>query len=127
VAQAYLYLNSLLYAAIAVWNTVAPQRAASRLGYDLPSESARSEFLTVYGGMQIGLAFLFLILARDPANSRLGLLVSMGFYFPVLSYRVMTGFHHSPAFGLLRGAVVIEALLLLAASVLYLAAERPAH
>lgn len=103
-AQIYLYLNSALYLTLALWGTAAPQRTAMRLGYLTMSDRGRTEYLTTYGGLQVGLAILFFLLARsgDPA---LGLRIAIGIYAPILLYRIATGLMNLPAFGSTLGAV----------------------
>lgn len=113
-AQIYLYLNSALYLALGAWGTIAPQRTAVRLGYLTMSDRGRAEYLTTYGGLQIGLAILFLLLARS-GNPALGLRIAIGIYAPILLYRVVTGLMNLPAFGSTLGAAGLEALLLIAA------------
>ena len=113
-AQIYLYLNSALYLALAVWGTAAPQSTAMRLGYLTMSDRGRAEYLTTYGGLQVGLAILFFLLARS-GDPRLGLRIAIGIYAPILLYRIMTGLLNLPSFGSTLGAVGLEALLLIVA------------
>lgn len=113
-AQIYLYLNAGLYLALAVWGTAAPQRTATRLGYLAMSDRGRAEYLTTYGGLQVGLAILFLLLARS-GDVTLGLRIAIGLYAPLVLYRLATGLMNLPAFGSTLGAVAIEGLLLVAA------------
>ncbi len=118
-AQVYFYINALLYASIAIWATLNPEGAGASMGYGPFGPDGRSEFLTVYGGMVTGLALIFVILAWDTTNAKLGLLIAIAFYAPVLCYRIATGIGHYPMLGILRGAVILEAALLLSALVLY--------
>ena len=113
-ARIYLYLNSALYLALAVWGTTAPQRTAARLGYLSMSDRGRAEYLTTYGGLQVGLGILFLLLARS-GDPTLGLRIAIGIYAPILLYRIATGLLNLPAFGSALGAVMLEALLLIVA------------
>ena len=113
-AQIYLYLNSALYLALATWGTAAPQRTAMRLGYLTLSDRGRAEYLTTYGGLQVGLAILFFLLARS-GDPTLSLRIAIGIYAPILLYRIVTGFSNLPAFGSTLGAVGLEALLLIVA------------
>ncbi|OUJ70367.1 hypothetical protein [Hymenobacter crusticola] len=117
-AQGYLYLDSLLFFGIAVRSTWAPRSTATGLGFLTLSEQGRAEYLVVYGGFQLGLAILFL-LARDPAYFRLGLLISVGFYAPVLLYKIGANLLKWPVANSVWGTIVLEALLLVAALWLY--------
>lgn len=117
--QAYLYLNSMLYLFVAVRTTLAPQNTATRLGYLTLSDQGRAEYLVVYGGLQIALALIFFLLARDAAYYRLGLLISISFYAPILMYRVVIGLRQWPASKAFLGPVTLETVLLAAAVWLY--------
>lgn len=113
-AQIYLYLNSALYLALGIWGTLAPQRTAARLGYLAMSDRGRAEYLTTYGGLQVGLAILFFLLARS-GDPTLGPRIAIGIYAPILPYRIVAGSMNLPALGSTLGAVGVEALLLIGA------------
>lgn len=125
-ASAYLYLNSLLYLLFAVWCTVASRRTAESLGYLTLSNGGRSEYLVIYGGLQIGLAILFFLLARNVAYVRIGLSISIGLYAPIVLYRVITviGNWPVPVLTLVTGG--LEGCLLIGALWLYLSDASPA-
>lgn len=118
-AQVYLYLNSLLFFGIAVRSTWAPRSTATSLGFLTLSDRGRAEYLVVYGGFQLGLAILFFLLARNPAYFRLGLLISAGFYAPILLYRIGAGLLNGPISSSAWGTIALEALLVGAALWLY--------
>ena len=118
-AQTYLYLNSILYLLLTMRSTIASQSTSTRLGYLTMSKRGRSEYLVIYGGLQIGLAIMFFLLARNPLYFRLGLLISIGFYAPIVIYRVVTSLMNRLVSGSTLGTIALEALLLLAAWWLY--------
>ncbi len=120
-AQLLLYLNAALYFALAVWSTIAPHSTATRLGYLNLSDRSRAEYLRTYGGLQVGLAVLFLLIARGN-DMALGLRVTIGLYAPIVLYRIVTGLMNLPVFGPTLGAVGLEALLLLVAVWLFYSA-----
>ena len=117
--QIYLYFNSLLYLLMGLWSTFSSQSTAIRIGYLTMSKRGRSEYLVIYGGLQIGLAITFFLLGRDPVYSRLGLLISIGFYAPIVIFRVVTGLMNRPVSGSARGTIAFETLLLIVALWLY--------
>lgn len=57
----YLAVVGLLYAALGIWCAVDPGKTSEKVGFELKGDSGRSEFLTVYGGLEFGLALLFWI------------------------------------------------------------------
>ncbi len=79
-AAVYLYVNAALYLLFAVWCTFAPSSTAKNIGYSALSNGGHSEYLVIYGGLQLGLAMLFWLVARSPATLRLGVLVAIGLY-----------------------------------------------
>lgn len=87
------------------------------------SNRGRAEYLTTYGGLQVGLATLFFLLARS-GDPMLGLRIAIGIYFPILLYRITTGLMNLPAFASTLGATGLEALLLIVA--IWLLYSRPA-
>jgi hypothetical protein len=114
-AAAYLYLNAALYAVFAVWCTVSPASTARNIGYTSLSSGGRSEYLVIYGGLQLGLAALFWILARNPATLRLWIQISIGLYAPIVLYRIITVIRFWPVTPLTAGTGILELSLLVAA------------
>lgn len=114
-AQVYLYLNAALYFVLGVRGTLSPQSTSARLGYLTLSDGGRSEYLVVYGGLQIGLAIMFLMLAWSTGALPLGLRLSIGFYAPVVLYRVVAALRDWPVSGSALGTIGVEATLLIAA------------
>ena len=117
--QVYLYLNCALYALFAAWCTVAPASTATNLGYLSLSPGGRSEYLVIYGGIQVGLAILFGLLARQSDYWRLGMMISIGLYAPIVLYRAVTVARNWPVGGLTAGTGVLETVLLAAALVIF--------
>ena len=56
----YLTVVGLIYAALAVWCAVDPETTSQKVGFSLSGGSGQSEFLTVYGGLEFGMALMFL-------------------------------------------------------------------
>jgi hypothetical protein len=120
-AASYLYLNAVLYVVFAVWCTVAPASTARNIGYTSLSNGGHSEYLVIYGGLQLGLAVIFWLLARDASTWRLGLLISIGLYAPIVLYRVVTVVRFWPVAALTVGTGVLELSLLAAALAIFYA------
>jgi hypothetical protein len=60
-AKFFLTLVGLLYLGLAIWCSVSPQVTSTKVGLERVGDSGRSEFLTVYGGLEFALALLFLL------------------------------------------------------------------
>jgi hypothetical protein len=59
--RVFLAAVGLLYAGLAAYCAAAPDKAATTVGLEPRGGSGRSEFLTVYGGLELGLALVFLL------------------------------------------------------------------
>ncbi len=117
----YLWLNAALYALFAVWCTVSPGRTATNLGYESLTAGGRSEYLVIYGGLQLGFAAFFAILARGDASlQRLGVLFALCLYVPIVAYRATTVVKFWPLPSMTLMVAALEGVLLVAALVLYL-------
>ena len=57
----FLAAVGLLYLGLAGWCSYSPGRASEKVGFDLTPGSGQSEFLVVYGGLELGLAMIFLL------------------------------------------------------------------
>lgn len=55
----YLWVNAVLYALFAILCSVKADATASFLGYHFSETAGKIEYLTVYGGLELGLAFFF--------------------------------------------------------------------
>lgn len=57
----YLTLVGLMYVALGIFCAVAPAKASATVGFTLNGGAGSSEFLTVYGGLEIGMGLAFLM------------------------------------------------------------------
>ena len=58
--EAYLYVNAALYFFFAVWCLLKPEQTAAFSGYRFRNGSGKSEYLTIYTGLQTGLAGFYI-------------------------------------------------------------------
>lgn len=117
---AYLLLNAVLYAVFAAASTIVPARIAAALGFTLDTQG-RIEFLTVYGGLELGLAafYAWAVYAGVPAQ-RVALMFSLFVYAALVLYRG-AGFAVYGAPGTtLMGVAGLELLMLIGAVTLVL-------
>ncbi len=121
----YLWLNALMYAVFALWCALRLDDTAQNLGYTALSNSGRSEYFTVYGGLQWGLALVFARLAFKPELHRTGLLVALALYAPVVLHRVISLLRFGPVETLTRAVAGLEiAMLVIAAALWFLGRSR---
>lgn len=87
---AYLYLNAAVCLGFAVWCTLYPDRTAAAFGITLDTAGARSEFLVLYGGLQLGLAVFFAASAVSRRRRPAALLLAVCLWPAVAAYRLAT-------------------------------------
>ena len=117
---AYLYLNALLYAVFGIWCTARPEQTARSLGYATLDRAGQSEYLVVYGGLQLGLAVAFFVFATNPATHRTGLLFALAIYTGIVVYRGVTLWMYGPVPALTWMVAALELALLVGAGALWL-------
>jgi hypothetical protein len=108
----YLYANAALYLLFAVWCTVKSSGTADSLGYRTLSAGGRSEYLVIYGGLQLGLALIFWQCAMRPSWRQAGVLATVLLYAPIVLYRLITIARFWPVGGLTVATGVLECTLL---------------
>jgi hypothetical protein len=116
----YFLINAVLYLGLALWCTVKHASTASGSGYVGLNNSGHSEYLTIYGGLQLGLAAIFGFLAFNPDYYRAGLAASLMLYAPIAVYRGVTLLVYKPVGVVTLGTAVLEGVLLVAAIILWL-------
>jgi hypothetical protein len=115
----YFLINAALYLALAVLCTVRHTSTASGSGYVQLNNSGHSEYLVIYGGLQLGLAAIFGFLAFNPDYYRAGLAASLMLYVPIAVYRGVTLLLYKPVGVVTVATAVLEGVLLAAAVVLW--------
>lgn len=118
---AYFIVNAVIYAAFSVWCALAPQQTATFLGLGRLNPAGEAEYLTVYGGLQGGLAVFYLLAALLPVHQRTALMFSVCLYGGLVLFRslAIAGIGWSQL-GNARFPFILEVLLLLAALALFL-------
>lgn len=107
-----IYLYSVLYLAFAVWCTVGMSRTAPAMGFTTLTNGGRSEYLSIYGGLQVGLAIAFWLLARDPSWHRAGILFAIALYAPIVLFRLASVARFWPVESVTLGTAALEVVLL---------------
>ena len=112
-AAAYLWFNAAMYLGLALWCTVRADAAAKALGYEQLSADGRTEFLTIYGGLEFALAAVFGCLAYNHLAWPLGMLFSAILYGSLVAWRLYGFWRHRPRSPMIRRLAVGELVLLL--------------
>jgi len=114
----YLWVNAALYLVFAFWMTLRPWRTSAAVGYVTLSASGRSEFLVIYGGLQLGLSAFFAWCAWRPTLHGVGILLALCLYAPIVLYRLITIGRFWPLAPATIGVAVLEVALLVGAIML---------
>ena len=116
----YLWFNAVMYLVLGVWCTVLPEKTAAAVGFAFAKPAGRSEFVTVYGGLEFGLGVFFLICALQSGWRETGLLLGLCLYAALTFWRLYTFATIEGIAGFPRVAFVLESALFVSALVLWL-------
>ena len=83
----FLAIVGVLYLYLAIWCSVRPESTSKLVGFDLHPGSGQSEFLTVYGGLEFGMALFFLLPLIRPASTRDSLLCCLLIHAGLVAFR----------------------------------------
>lgn len=93
----FLTLIGIIYVLFAIWCAVAPDATSQAVGFIVKPGSGQSEFLTVYGGLELALGIVFLWPLYQKEVTRFSLYVCMIVHgclvlFRTIGFFVFTGF-----------------------------------
>jgi hypothetical protein len=117
---AYFWTNTVLYVVFAAWCTFAQTKSAAALGFLKLSPAGQTEYVVVYGGLQLALALLFGAAAMGVVTPRVGLMMSLAIYAPLVVYRAIAWLIHKPDSATALATAILEITLLTIAVFLYL-------
>ena len=89
-AVAYLYVNAALYFIFAVWCLIKPEQTARFSGYRFINGSGKSEYLTIYVGLQAGLTGFYTYAALKEEFQLAGILFSVFLYAGIVTVRLIS-------------------------------------
>ena len=87
IAKIYLFIVGLMYLGLALWCTFAPATTSQHVGFELKGGSGQSEFLTIYGGLEFGLALIFLLAAFKTDMVPYGLIACTLIHCALVAFR----------------------------------------
>lgn len=115
----YLWINAIVYGALAIWCALAWRSTSAALGFAQLDGSGRSEYLTIYGGLQLGLGILFALSALRPEWHRHGLVLALALYGGIVAFRWISIATVGPVGRNTMILAVVETALLAWAAVLW--------
>ncbi|QDT70659.1 hypothetical protein MalM25_36140 [Planctomycetes bacterium MalM25] len=119
-AQIFLAVVAVLYLGLGAWCTVAPGTTSQKVGFELPNDGGQSEFVTVYGGLEVGMGLVFLLGAFSPAATPFALQACLLMHGSLVVFRALSFFWYDAMHGLTLRLAIGEWILLLAGLAVYL-------
>lgn len=115
----YLWVNSALYLLVALWNTFRKELASQISGYLSLDSSGWSEYLTEYGGLQLGMAGFFAYLASQSEYHKVGIVFALLIYMATVVYRLVGMYILWPVRHVTWAIATMEVVLLLTALLMF--------
>ena len=91
-AKSYLGLVSILYFVLAIWCSLSPATTSEKVGFELKGGSGQSEFMTVYGGLEFGMALIFACACVRNATVFYGVLACVLLHGSLVVFRTISLF-----------------------------------
>lgn len=91
----FLAVVGAAYLILAVWCSVRPAQTSQSVGYSLTPGSGQSEFLVVYGGLELGLGIVFLIPLFHPETTWFALIACLIIHACLVLFRSTSLFLYS--------------------------------
>lgn len=84
-----LALIGILYIGLGLWCALQPATTSATVGFVLQPGAGQSEFLTVYGGLEVGLGIAFLLPLIQPAWERSTLVQCLCLHGAIVAFRTV--------------------------------------
>lgn len=117
----YLWLNAAIYAIFAILCTVRASASSKSIGFLTLNNSGMAEFVTVYGGLELGLGLIFAWLAYLPERHGTGVILALALYAPIVIFRWVSVARVWPVQALTLATGILETIMLVLAIALWLA------
>ncbi|REJ97934.1 MAG: hypothetical protein DWQ35_01120 [Planctomycetota bacterium] len=92
IAKAYLLAVALLYFALAIWCSMSPATTSEKVGFSLKGGTGKSEFLTVYGGLEFGIALVLASACLRDTTVDFGVLACVLLHGSLVAFRTISFF-----------------------------------
>ena len=118
ITRTFLTLIGIVYLYLAVWCSLMPERTSRLVGFDLIPGSGQSEFLVIYGGLELAMALIFLLPLLRPRQLESSLLSCLIIHACLVFFRSVSFFLYSDIQPMTRKLAFYEWLIFLSAAVL---------
>ena len=92
IAKLYLLATAALYGGLALWCSLAPAATSKKVGFELKGGSGESEFMTVYGGLEFGIALVFGLAALKDSTVNYGVVACILIHASLVVFRTLSFF-----------------------------------
>ena len=116
VTRLFLAAVGITYLYLAIWCSLRPDETSQLVGFDLKPGSGQSEFLVVYGGLELALAVIFLVPLFRPKQVEPSLLVCLIVHACLVPFRSVTFFLYSDIQAMTYKLAVGEWIIFLSAA-----------
>lgn len=90
IAKIYLVIVAAVYIGLAFWCTFSPESTSKKVGLRLEGGSGRSEFMTVYGGLELGIAIVLLLAVFRNETVTYGVIACVAIHGAVVLFRTIS-------------------------------------
>ena len=85
-----LLVIGVVYVLLGIWCTLRPRVTSEAVGFQLSGDGGMSEFVTVYGGLEVGLGLAMIVPALSPALRPGGLVFALVLSAALPCFRIPT-------------------------------------
>ncbi len=114
IAKAFLAFVGILYLALALWCAADPQTTSNKIGFELHPGSGQSEFVTVYGGLEVGMFLVFIMPLFWAQSQRFALMACLLIHASLVLFRTHSYFRFADIDAFTHRLAVGEWVILLA-------------
>lgn len=116
VSRIFLAIVGLTYIYLSVWCSLQPVQTSQLVGFDLKPGSGQSEFLVIYGGLELGLALLLLWPFVRPKQLQTSLQICLIVHACLVLFRTASFLMYTGISSMTRNLAFYEWLIFLAAA-----------
>ena len=124
--RTFLAIVGILYLALAIWCASDPETTSSKIGFELKPGSGQSEFVTIYGGLELGLFLIFTMPLFWQATQRYALMSCLMIHACLVLFRTISYFRFTDIDSFTHRLAIGEwVILLVSLTVWFLADQQP--
>ncbi len=119
VARTFLALTGAIYLYLSAWCSLEPAKTSELVGFTLNPGSGQSEFLVIYGGLELAMAILFLLPSIKPHATRSSLFACIVIHGCLVAFRSVSFFLYDDISTMTQKLAAGEWLIFLTSAAIY--------